>query len=395
MMLTTDRINNLRIPISNSFAGLALLASLLSGCATLPSSGPTSNTIMHGVKRPGVPQYTVRPIDEAALPLLEGSAPIPADATLSDIDSKRQQLDFLTPGDVLEIRIYEIGVSLFSGAQASAASATSATSGVSDFTAHSEKFSNMVIDQNGMINLPYLGRLFIANASVRMAEQQVERAMAGKSQRPQVLTTVLNSPRSNVFISGSVRRPGPLPLSPANERLLDALTNAGGSVDQPYDTMVRFTRGDIVRHLRLSQITPADLDNNVILSPGDRIELQRAPLTFLALGAASKVAQIPFDAERITLAEAIAKLGGLNDNQADPRAIYLFRNGASQSGDGPRTVFRLNLMEPGSLFLAQEINLRDKDLLYIANARANLPAKFISIINQLFSPLVTARALSR
>jgi polysaccharide export outer membrane protein len=34
-------------------------------------------------------------------------------------------------------------------------------------------------------------------------------------------------------------------------------------------------------------------------------------------------------------------------------------------------------------------------VIYIANAAANRPAKMVNIINQLFSPFVTARALTR
>jgi polysaccharide export outer membrane protein len=38
--------------------------------------------------------------------------------------------------------------------------------------------------------------------------------------------------------------------------------------------------------------------------------------------------------------------------------------------------------------------MRDKDVLYVSNASINRTAKFVSIINQLFSPFVAARTVA-
>ncbi len=58
-------------------------------------------------------------------------------------------------------------------------------------------------------------------------------------------------------------------------------------------------------------------------------------------------------------------------------------------------IYRLNMLQPASYFLSQRFAVRDKDVIYIANAGANRPAKLVSIINQLFSPFVAARAITR
>ena len=49
------------------------------------------------------------------------------------------------------------------------------------------------------------------------------------------------------------------------------------------------------------------------------------PQTFVAFGASGAQGQFKFDAWRLSLAEAIGKQGGLNDSQADPYAVYLYR----------------------------------------------------------------------
>ena len=132
------------------------------------------------------------------------------------------------------------------------------------------------------------------------------------------------------------------------------------------------------------------------IQPGDRIELVRRPRTYTIFGAVSKIAQVSFDTSEVSVAEALARSGGPNDAQADPSAIFLFRY-SLQSGSGIEQpiIYRLNLLKPESYFIAQRMLMRDKDVIYIANAAANQPSKLIGVINQLFSPFVTARAISR
>jgi polysaccharide export outer membrane protein len=46
------------------------------------------------------------------------------------------------------------------------------------------------------------------------------------------------------------------------------------------------------------------------------------------------------------------------------------------------------MMNAGSYFVAQRFAMRDKDVLYVGNARANQPSKLIQLVSQLFSPIV-------
>lgn len=332
-------------------------------------------------------QYVVSDINVSTVERLNGGttsetfAPIPPSTEI-------QGADIINPGDVLQITIYEIGISLFTGSSPKSAAAAT------EFSADSERLPNVVVDDAGTIELPYVGRVEVAGRSLRTAEQLIENQLVGKSQSPQVMITLANSPRNSAYILGDVRQPGRVPLTPAGEKLLDALTAVGGTVVRPYDAIVRLTRGPIEQSVRLSNIRPSS-PSNLLLLPGDRIEVLYKPLTFIVLGSSSRIAEIPFEAEQITLAQALGKFGGLNDNQADPRAIFMFRQEVAESSSGVPTIYRLNMMDPSSYFVAQNVYVRDKDLIYVASAKANIPTKFVAILNQLFSPVVTARALSR
>ena len=373
-------------------AGLAALlftALTLSGCASLPSNGPTASAITRGAMDASSVPYQVEEIVSPNSSIFAAPPKGPEPSLLASVGQGQVLRDAIWPGDVLQVRIYEIGISLFSGPPSNSTIGSS-----NDLTAHNEVFE-VVVDEQGMISLPYLNQVPVAGRTLRQTELQLRSAMRGRSQSADVMVKRIESPATNFAVAGNVRRPGLFALGPSSRNLLDGITMAGGQADAPHDDVIRFTRNSITRLVRLSEIDPADAGYNLPLAPGDRIEVLHQPLTFLSLGAAGRVAQIPFDAERITLAEAIAKMGGPNDNQANPRAVFIFRNNSGADAESPLVVYRLNMIRPSSYILAQKIYMKDKDLIYIANADANIPTKMVTIINQLFSPVVTLRALSQ
>jgi polysaccharide export outer membrane protein len=214
----------------------------------------------------------------------------------------RQSLDRLGPGDVLQISIFEVGVSLFggNGSLASGANGQYAPNN----GAHEAKFANLVVDEQGAIFLPFIGRIIASGKSVQALQQRIEGNLRGKSENPHVLVSVLDSVRNSIFVTGSIRKPGRVRLSPAHAHLLDILAEVGGSEEQPYNVIVRLTRGGQAREARLSDIF-ANENKNLEMLPGDRLEFMRSTLAFVALGGVNKSAQISFDSAQLTVAEAL------------------------------------------------------------------------------------------
>lgn len=293
------------------------------------------------------------------------------------------------PGDVLSVDIFETGTPLFSGGQLSIGGEVSSAI---DTSARRASLPGVTVDEDGDISLPYVGRIKVAGMTPDEVQAMVERRLIGKSQSPQVMVSVHENVANTVFVMGQAHHPGRMPLSGARERLLDAIATAGGSTDAPEDTIVRLSRHGRAAQAELSAIrtgTPAD----VVLLPNDRIELINRPRSYIVLGATGRVSQVPFGAERLSLAEAIARTGGPNDQQADPSAVFVFRYEGNQKpspGETP-TIYRLNMLRPSQLFLAQRFSMHDKDLIYIANAQSNLPTKLVQIIDQLFTPIFLAQ----
>jgi polysaccharide export outer membrane protein len=133
--------------------------------------------------------------------------------------------------------------------------------------------------------------------------------------------------------------------------------------------------------------------NNIFVLPGDRIYLFREPMKFLAFGATGLQGEFNFDAWRISLANAVAKAGGLLDLQADPGSIFLYRREprsvAEQlgvdcsrfTGDTVPIVFRVSFQDPAGFFLATKMQMRPFDVMYVANAPSVDITKVLDFVN--------------
>jgi len=364
------------------FVSLILLAGL-TGCATLPTSGPTGKQVERSALDPENPSPIRLVQVEAAADL-----PVAADVqgpTLADLAPP--PTDMIGPGDILDINIYEAGVTLFTGGSSAAAGAqVGVNPGV-----QAQRLPPSRVDDNGDISIPYAGKIHVVGHTVGEVEAMVRRSLHGLSQNPQVLISLSQAITNSVIVSGEVARPGRLVLQTNRETLSDVVALAGGYRGNAKDLTLRvFRRSDTI------DIAINDLLDNPKLDvrayPGDRLMLINNPRTYSVMGAPSVVQQIPFTRSKVSLAEAIATAGGANPGLGDPAAIFLFRYVRDEAGNEVPVVYHLNMMKTGTFFLAQRFAMKDKDVLYFGNARANQPGKLLALISQLFSPIMTVTA---
>jgi polysaccharide export outer membrane protein len=393
--LTVTRVSHsmsiFRVPRrSGSFRGATFVSAAalaLSGCASLPSSGPTGIEIRHAaVAKTGQFPFTlVEVTSTATLPLAPG-VPVSTLATMPP-----QPTDLLGPGDVLNISVYEAGVSLFGTALRTVAAGGST---VVDTSSTAERLPPVRVDDYGYIRVPFVGRIRAAGHTVAELQSIIQSGLHGMSQDPQVMITVEQSITNSIILAGEVTKPGRLVLATNRESLIDAIALAGGYRGEAKDAVARVQRDDQKFEIRLSDLLDMPQED-VQVAPGDRITLVSRPQTFSVLGAPNKSEEINFPRGRLTLAEAVALAGGANPNAGDAGAIFVFRYVPQPNGTELPTVYHLNMMQPGAYLLSQRFMMRDRDVLYIGNARANQLTKFVQLLSQLFVPVATARAVAQ
>jgi polysaccharide biosynthesis/export protein len=379
----------------NKLISLTLLLSGLAGCATLPTSGPTGKQ----VGKTAIAADSTLPIQLVELDTV-GNIPKVVSATLSPglaDNLTPPPTDMIGPGDVLDISIYEVGITLFSSGAGGAAGAGAGEKGAaigSGGGAQTQKLPPTRVDDNGNIFIPYVGRLHVAGRTLGAVETMIRRSLRSLSQNPQVLISLSQAVTNSVIVGGEVARPGRLVLQTNHETLSDVVALAGGYKGNARDLTLRIVRHAETLDLRFDDIvgSPA-LD--VRAYPGDRLMLISAPRSFSVLGASGRVEQIPFTRSSISLTEAIAAAGGVNPNFGDPAAIFVFRYVTDANGVEVPIVYHLNMMKTGGYFLGQRFVMRDKDVIYFGSAAANQPGKLFQLISQLFTPLVTVTAATQ
>jgi len=87
------------------------------------------------------------------------------------------------------------------------------------------------------------------------------------------------------------------------------------------------------------------------------------------LGAVAKAGNIPIDRPALNLMEALASAGGLVDERANRTGVFVFRQGEAAVNPSARPkVFQLDLLQPVSVFVAQQFGVLPSDVIYVTNA---------------------------
>jgi polysaccharide export outer membrane protein len=225
-------------------------------------------------------------------------------------------------------------------------------------------------------------------------EREIVRRLQGRAHQPQAVVRIAKNVASTVTVLGDVKQPGQIPLTPHGERVLDALSEVGGT-DQPLDRMtVQLTRGTIVRRMAAEDIV-ANPSNNVVLQSGDVVTALYQPNSFTVLGAAGKNDEVRFEGTGITLSQALGRVGGLRGDTADPKGVFIFR-WQQPDGAGQRVpvIYRVDLKQPETYLAAQNFPMRNGDVLYVSNSAVSDFQRFLGLVAQSILPISAASTIA-
>lgn len=387
------------VGVSNCLVSLrtALLAAtvvgVLSGCSTyptwLPSSGPSTEQVLTPDTPSGSGIQIVEVNDAVARKVMASQKQSLFSETFA---VTTQSAYVIGAGDVIEVSIWEAPPAALFGSGAIDPRSGPATTRVT-------AFPEQMVNSDGIINIPFAGQITGAGRTPQQIEADIVKRLKGKANQPQVLVRVIRNNTANVTVVGEVATSTRMPLTARGERLLDALAAAGG-VRQPVGKMtLQVTRGNQVQALPLDTII-RDPKQNIVLLPGDVVTSLFQPLSFTVLGATGKNEELNFEAQGISLAQALARAGGLQDAKADAQGVFIFRlespaaldlNGktvpTTPEGKIP-VIYRVNLKDPAIFFVAQSFPVQNKDVLYVSNAPAAELQKFLNIVVSTIYPIV-------
>lgn len=264
---------------------------------------------------------------------------------------------------------------------------------------------NQAVDTKGNITIPYGGSIRAKGRTVAEVQQAIVSSLRDRAIEPQAVVALVDQRASSISVIGDVNTPSRIAANASGERLLDIIARAGGPKNPGYETWVLLDRGGRQASAPFAALIN-ERANNVFIRPQDTIYVFSQPQTFTAFGASGQQGQFPFAAWRLTLSEALGKAGGLKDSDADPASVFLYRGeprevaiqlGADCSSfPGPivPVIYNVNLRDPSGYFLASNFEMRNKDVVFAANAQSVESTKLLTyarlLIGTVNDPIMSA-----
>ncbi len=376
--------------------GIVMAAGLaLAGCAALPSTGPTTMEVAEQANSGTDVRYILRDVDDHVVSILATTRPPTFQGSFGDARPAPSQR--IGIGDTVQVTVWEAAAGGLFSSPAIDRNSTGARSAV---------IPPQIVARDGSITVPYAGRIRVAGLTTPEVEQRIVTGLTGKAIEPQVLVTVPLGMSNAVTVLGEVTNGARVPLSVRGERVLDVIASAGGIRAPAHETFVTLQRRGRTAAVPMQRLV-LNASENIFAHPDDVITVVRDPQTYSVFGAAGRNAVVPFEAAGITLEQAVAKAGGLLDWRSDPQGVFLLRyESAAVARQLDPTfkiippdakvpvIYKLNMRDAKSYFLAQNIHIRNRDMIYVANAPVTEFQKIIQLLLTAAQPVATGAALA-
>jgi polysaccharide export outer membrane protein len=347
----------------------------VAACTALPGDGPW----MGGAQTTSTEALPFDVIDLTPTTVVAYRQPPTPDrpVTTTSSLSPAQRLT-VAAGDSLRVRIYErYGGNIFPTIQGQ-----SADLGIQR------------VAEDGSIKIPVVGVVRVAGLDLNQIETRIIQELGNKVQEPEVIVE-FDSPRTHtVMVSGDVKSPGRVSMLEDVRSVIDAINKAGGPLiatpgsSNQLQVVVR-RNGQVILTSQFSDLLAG---SDIAVQKGDEIVVRPNSRVFTVLGAVQRSGNVEMTKHNLTLLEALGQVGGLSDARANKTGVYVFRMGDLEINPTARgRVFRLDLFQPVSIFVAQQFGLQARDVIYVTNAPLYEYDKILTSIYRTFSIIGIAR----
>lgn len=390
---------------------LAFTALAATGCTSiLPYDGPLERQVLSGAQFAAATPYklTYGLVDLDSVSV----------RALDDFDDDRFLETFglgsseagirIGRGDVLEVTIFEAG-----------------PDGLFSTTEQKQVSLPLTVQGDGRISVPYAGAVQAAGRTAEQIRGSILAILRERAVEPDVIVNLQTTvSRSATVVSGEGTS-GVVPLTAGDERVLDAIAQAGGLATEPFETLVTLQRGGRTCTMLVQTLIDRPHEN-IFIKPGDTIILSNDPRSYSAFGAVSKRGVYDLKSAEVSLAEAAAQAQGLDDSRANPQGYFVFRyeresvvrelvravqdaqtpvdlqplhdllsdHTARDSKGRIPMVYRVNLAQPEAFFVSQRFAIRDKDVIYVARSFSGDISEFLKLVNSTAGVALAAKVLT-
>ncbi|MFD2189702.1 polysaccharide export protein [Pistricoccus aurantiacus] len=340
---------------------MALAASTLVGC----SWAPGSDLKYESEAAPIDELVEFRPITPGLLATYREISRSAASRTNSDLEAAKENYEYqVGKGDILDIIVYDHPeLTIPAGSERSAAEA-----------------GNQVRN-DGTIYYPYIGRVRVVGKTMDEIRAILTRRLSEYIADPQVDVRMADFRSKKVYLSGAVAQPGPLPLTTVPMTIIDAVSQAGGASENANWHNIILTRNGVETPISLYDLMrEGDLSQNMLLRDGDVLHIPTSENQSVAvMGQVRIPGNLPLGNERISLTDAIARAGGIDETTAEPSGIFVIRS-QEITEDKIATVFQLDVSNAAAFSMGKSFILQPEDVIYVTTAPVARWNRVISLL---------------
>ena len=340
--------------VAIALAGLALLQA-----CTFSRPGPLTGEFRD---RAAAQEIVIQPL-HAPLTLSVPAGPAPL--SIAELGDGVFSTDTLANGDVLSITVLE-----------------ASTGGTTPMLLPQPlQLSAVEVAEDGVIFVPYAGRVPAAGRTIDAVRQDIMGRLAGKIFQPQVSIVRTARPDFTVAIYGDVARGGTRPIQGGMRRLVELIGMAQPQVRNSQNARVLVQRDGRVASVPLLELYRRP-ENNIFLQPGDTVTVEEDSGYVTLVGATGAQGRVEIDGPAYSILDALASARGLSGSYADPEGVFLIRRG--DVAGSPLEIFEVDMRDPVAIAAASQSPARDGDVIVAATASFAQTRQLLGLVAQGF-----------
>ena len=255
-----------------------------------------------------------------------------------------------------------------------------------------------IVDNDGYFFFPFAGRIKAAGRTTEQVRRDLQQKLSKYITNPQVGVSIAAYRSQRAYISGEILKPGVYEINDTPLTVRDAIAKAGGLRNLVRDTsreaadyalLARHNNQKILIDLD-ALLRKGDNRQNYVLRGGDALHIAERDRTekLFVMGEVKKPGTIRLNRFDVSLAEALSDAGGINEDTANPQGIFVVRKEKPQ--DKLATIYQLRLRGVHSMLLAEQFDVRKRDIIYVTAAPIS---RWNRVIQQILPSLDSATSI--
>ena len=222
-----------------------------------------------------------------------------------------------------------------------------------------------LIDEMGMIDLPFIGKVKLDNLTLNDAQNILQKIIQNFYKNPDLQINIEEFNSSKVYVVGAVRNQITIELNQKPIRLIEAAIQANfnpSAADKLYGTKGLLRRDSKVYKIDLlNAFQNNDERENFYLKKDDVLFIDRNSDAIHVFGEVTKPG-VYFPNMDYSLTELISA-SGLNQLTSNARKVYVIREKLNSFLEVD--VFQLNIKNPVNLIAGRKFLLQERDIVFI------------------------------